>query len=490
MNYKFLKSGTDVRGIASDLGGKAVELTDKAVYDIMAAFVVWCVNKFSKPANELKIALGHDSRITADRIAAAAKSALTAAGVTVLDCGLASTPAMFMTTVDLGTDAAVQITASHHPFDRNGLKFFVPSGGLEGSDISEILAIAENEQEVISEIAGEVVPTDYMTDYGARLRDMIIREVNKGEKPLEGYHIVVDAGNGVGGFYANNVLAPLGADISGSQFLDPDGMFPNHIPNPENLEAINSICAAVKANGADFAVIFDTDVDRAGCVDGDGVEINRNRLIAIASYIALGGKKGGTIVTDSVTSDGLKKYIECDLGGKHYRYRRGYKNVINKAIELCEQGIDCPLAIETSGHAALKENYFLDDGAYLATKIIIELARGTDIKALLSTMAMPAEEGEYRFNITDPDFKAYGEKVIAELEKFAAQNSEYTIADDNREGIRVATPQGWFLLRLSVHDPVMPMNFESNEIGGIEVMKNELRAFFEGFSSLEMPVGF
>ncbi len=490
MDYKFLKSGTDVRGIASDLGGKAVELTDKAVYDIMAAFAVWCVNKFSKPANELKIALGHDSRITADRIAEAAKSALTAAGVTVLDCGLASTPAMFMTTVDLGTDAAVQITASHHPFDRNGLKFFIPSGGLEGSDISEILAIAENEEELISEAAGEVVPTDYMTDYAARLRDMIIREVNKGEKPLDGYHIVVDAGNGVGGFYANNVLSPLGADISGSQFLDPDGMFPNHIPNPENLEAINSICAAVKANDADFGVIFDTDVDRAGCVDGDGVEINRNRLIAIASYIALGGKKGGTIVTDSVTSDGLKKYIECDLGGKHYRYRRGYKNVINKAIELCEQGIDCPLAIETSGHAALRENYFLDDGAYLATKIIIELARGTDIKALLSTMDMPAEEGENRFNITDPDFKAYGENVIAELEKFAAQNSEYTIADDNREGIRVSTPQGWFLLRLSVHDPVMPMNFESNEIGGIEIMKNQLRAFFEGFSSLEMPIGF
>ncbi|MDO4608750.1 MAG: phosphomannomutase/phosphoglucomutase [Clostridia bacterium] len=490
MDYKFLKSGTDVRGIASDLGGKAVELTDKAVYDIMAAFAVWCVNKFSKPANELKIALGHDSRITADRIATAAKSALTAAGITVLDCGLASTPAMFMTTVDLDTDAAVQITASHHPFDRNGLKFFIPSGGLEGSDIADILSLASNEEELISENKGEVLPTDYMTDYAARLRDMIIREVNKGDKPLQNYHIVVDAGNGVGGFYANNVLAPLGADISGSQFLNPDGMFPNHIPNPENLEAINSICAAVKANNADFGVIFDTDVDRAGCVDGDGVEINRNRLIAIAAYIALGGNKGGTIVTDSVTSDGLKKYIEGDLGGKHYRYRRGYKNVINKAIELCEKGIDCPLAIETSGHAALRENYFLDDGAYLATKIIIELARGTDIKALLSTMDMPAEEGEYRFNITDPDFKTYGENVIAELEKFAALNPDYKIADDNREGIRVSTKQGWFLLRLSVHDPVMPMNFESNEIGGIEIMKNELCAFFKKFDALEIPKSF
>ncbi len=490
MDYMFLKSGTDVRGIASDLGGKAVELTDSAVYDISAAFAVWCVNKFSKGANELRIALGHDSRITADRISTQVKAALTNAGVTVLDCGLASTPAMFMTTVDLHTDAAIQITASHHPFDRNGLKFFIGTGGLEGSDISEILTLAQDGQECISEEKGSIEQVDYMRDYAARLRDMIIREVGKGDKPLQNYHIVVDAGNGVGGFYANNVLAPLGADISGSQFLEPDGMFPNHIPNPENKQAIESICDAVKKSNADFGVIFDTDVDRAGCVDGDGNEINRNRLIGIAAYIALGGKKGGTIVTDSVTSDGLKKYINEDLGGVHYRYRRGYKNVINKAIELCEQGIDCPLAIETSGHAALKENYFLDDGAYLATKIIIELAKGTDIKALLSTMEMPAEEEEHRFNIKVDYFKVYGQRVIDELEEFAKQQQGYVIADDNREGIRVSTPNGWFLLRLSVHDPVMPMNFESNKLGGIAVMKMELKAFFDGFSELEIPKGF
>lgn len=490
MDYGFLKSGTDVRGVASDLGGKQVELDNAAVYDISAAFVVWCVNKFEKPAGELKIALGHDSRITADRISDCVKSALVNAGVTVIDCGMSSTPAMFMTTVDLHSDAAIQITASHHPFDRNGLKFFIGTGGLEGSDIAEILVLASNGEECISEKKGEVCAIDYMKDYAARLRNMIIQEVGRGEKPLADYHIIVDAGNGVGGFYANDVLAPLGADVSGSQFLEPDGMFPNHIPNPENKQAIDSICEAVKKNNADFGVIFDTDVDRAGCVDSDGNEINRNRLIAIASYIALCDKKGGTIVTDSVTSDGLKKYIEQNLGGVHYRYRRGYKNVINKAIELCNEGVDCPLAIETSGHAALRENYFLDDGAYLATKIIIELAKGTDIKALLSKMEMPSEEAEYRFNIKANDFRNYGQKVIEDLEKFALSNSKYTVADDNREGIRVSTKQGWFLLRLSVHDPVMPMNFESKEKGGIEIMKQELKPFFESFTHLEIPKEF
>lgn len=490
MDYLHLKSGTDVRGVASDKGGKAVQLTDTAVYDIASAFVVWCVDKLNKSASQLCIVVGHDSRITADRISQSVKSALVDAGVNIIDCGLASTPAMFMTTVDLHTDAAVQITASHHPFDRNGLKFFIGTGGLEGSDITEILNLASNGEKISSDTLGTVKKYDYMKDYAARLRDMIIREVGNGEKPLENYHIVVDAGNGVGGFYANEVLKPLGADISGSQFLDPDGMFPNHIPNPENKEAIESICTAVKNVNADFGVIFDTDVDRAGCVDSNGQELNRNRLIALAAYIALGGKKGGTIVTDSVTSDGLKKYINEDLGGVHYRYRRGYKNVIDKAIELCDKGIECPLAIETSGHAALRENYFLDDGAYLATKIIIELAKGTDINSLLDTLEMPVEEAEYRFNIKTDDFKPYGENVISNLEKFAQSKSDYVIADDNREGIRVSTKYGWFLLRMSVHDPVMPMNFESNVSGGIDIMKSELKDFFAGFELLEIPTDF
>ncbi len=487
MNYNSLKSGTDIRGVATALGGKEVNLTPEAVYDITAAFVVWYVNKYKKSPNELIIAVGHDSRITGEEIAAKVRTALINAGVTVLDCGLSSTPAMFMTTVDLRTDAAVEITASHHPFDRNGLKFFTPEGGLDSSDLSEIVSLANNGEEIICNCAGVVIKVDYMTVYAARLRRMICEAVGKSEseKPLSGYKIVVDAGNGVGGFYAREVLEKLGADISGSRFLEPDGMFPNHIPNPENKDAMKSICDAVKESVADLGIIFDTDVDRAGCVGSDGEEINRNRLVALAAYIASDGRKDAVIVTDSVTSDGLKEFIENELGCKHYRYRRGYKNVINKAIELTEKGEDCPLAIETSGHAALKENYFLDDGAYLVTKIVIELARGKDIEAILKPLKMPVEERELRFNILTEDFKSYGEGVIAALEKFAAERPDFKVADDNREGIRVSTPDGWFLLRLSVHDPVMPMNLESDREGGIEQDIAVLKEFFGQFEQLD-----
>lgn len=486
MDYGFLKSGTDVRGVASDIRGKRVELTDDAVYDIVSAFVVWFEKHFDRRSDTLKIAVGHDSRITAERISKAVCHALSDSGVHTVYCGMASTPAMFMTTVDIDTDAAIQITASHHPSDRNGLKFFLPDGGLEASQISEILNIASKGERVSAAQNGVVESFDYMPMYCARLRNMICKEASRGERPLEGYHIVVDAGNGVGGFYATEVLQKLGADISGSRYLGPDGLFPNHIPNPENAYAMKSICDAVKKSGADLGIIFDTDVDRAGCVGGDGEPINRNRLIALASYIALKGSKGGTVVTDSVTSDGLKEYIENDLGGVHFRYKRGYKNVIEKAVELNAQGVDCPLAIETSGHAALRENYFLDDGAYLVTKIVIELARGTDIEGIIKPLQLPKEELEIRLKINADDFRSVGERVIAELTAYATEKSDYTIVPDNYEGVRISTKDGWFLLRLSVHDPVIPINFESNVSGGIKNTVAQLLPFLERFNELDL----
>ena len=490
--FKIFKSGTDIRGVASEgVEGQSVNLTDEMVYKMADGFVLWLSKKLSKNAKDLTISVGRDSRISGPRIVASVTKAFTDDGVKVLDCGLASTPSMFMTTVDLKCDGALQITASHHPFNRNGLKFFTRDGGLEASDIEEILTYAQENETPEKIGGGTVTPTNYMEQYSKNLRDMICREVNAEdyEHPLKGYKIVVDAGNGAGGFYASKVLEPLGADTTGSRYLDPEGMFPNHVPNPENEEAMQSICEAVKESKADLGVIFDTDVDRGGAVDSSGNEINRNRLVAVASAIALEGNEGGTVVTDSITSSGLKTFIEEDLKGKHYRYRRGYKNVINKALELNAQGINCPLAIETSGHAAMRENYFLDDGAYLCTKIIIKMAQlkqqGKELEDLTATLKEPVESKEIRFKIKEKDFREYGEKVIADLEKYAEAQEGWKIADDNREGIRVYFDKdngdGWFLLRLSVHDPIMPLNIESDTKGGVDIIFNQLNTFLSKY---------
>ena len=493
--YRSLKSGTDIRGVASDgVEGENINLTDKVICEITGGFATWLEKKSTKKCSELTVAVGRDCRISGERIAKAVIDTLSSCGIRVYDCALSSTPAMFMTTLDLGCDAAIQITASHHPFNRNGLKFFIPSGGLDHGDIIEIL---ENAQEGIkpdSSVNGAVEKKDYMSTYCSHLRDFIKKEVGAEdyEHPLRGFKIVVDAGNGVGGFYERDVLRPLGADTEGSRYLDPDGMFPNHIPNPENKKAMESICEAVIQSKADLGVIFDTDVDRGGAVDSNGKEINRNRLVALASCIALEKCPGGTIVTDSVTSSGLAYFIEKELGGKHLRYRRGYKNVINKALELKKNGISAPLAIETSGHAAMEENYYLDDGAYLCTKIIIKAAQlrkeGKTLDSLLAKLSEPAEATEIRFKITDTDFKTTGERIISALGEYAKKQEGWQIAPDNYEGIRINLDSehgdGWLLLRLSVHDPILPLNIESNSKGGVEIIKEQLYAFLKTQSGI------
>ena len=493
--WKHFKSGTDIRGVASDgVATEPLDLTDEVVRAMTMGFVLWAEKNCNKKADDLCIAVGRDSRISGPRLAKCVCTALCDCGVRVLDCGLSSTPSMFMTTVDLGCDASVQLTASHHPFHRNGLKFFTKNGGLEGSDIEQILTYAQDNQTPALTNTGKIDQIDYMSRYSEHLCNIIKKGINAPDydHPLKGFHIVVDAGNGAGGFYADKVLTPLGADTTGSRYLAPDGMFPNHIPNPENATAMASICEAVIQSKADLGVIFDTDVDRGGAVDCYGNEINRNRLVAIASAIALEGNAGGTVVTDSITSSGLKEYIENTLGGKHYRYRRGYKNVINKALELNANGINCPLAIETSGHAAMRENYFLDDGAYLCTKILIKMVQlhrqGKSLDTLIKDLKEPVESKEIRLKITTSDFRTYGEGVIADLEAYAAKLG-WNIADDNREGVRVSfgdgEGNGWFLLRLSVHDPIMPLNIESDVVGGVEIIENKLSEFLKTTTNLQ-----
>lgn len=495
--YKGFKSGTDIRGVASEgVEGQPINLTNEVVAAMTKGFVLWLSNKLSQSPAELKVSVGRDSRISGPRIAGVVTEELKKAGCTVIDCSLASTPSMFMTTVDLGCSGAVQITASHHPFNRNGLKFFTRQGGLEASDIEQILQYAQDGSELPRCPEGTVEQVEYMSRYCDHLCNIIKKEVNAEnyDMPLKGFKIVVDAGNGVGGFYAEKVLEKLGADTKGSRYLDPDGMFPNHVPNPENNEAMASICEAVKEVNADLGVIFDTDVDRGGAVDKSGNEINRNRLVALAAAIALEGNEGGTIVTDSITSSGLKTFIESDLGGKHYRYRRGYKNVIDKGLELNAQGINCPLAIETSGHAAMRENYFLDDGAYLCTKIIIKMAQlsreGKTIEELTANLKEPLEETEIRIKITEPDFRTCGEKIIEDLTAYAENADGWILADDNREGVRVSfdkdSGDGWFLLRLSVHDPIMPLNIESDSPGGVEIIKEKIMTFLKTAKGLEI----
>ncbi len=492
MDYKKLQNGSDIRGVAIEgIEGQNVNLTEKVCADIGRGFALWLIEKKGK--TNLRVAVGRDSRLSGETLCKWLCSAMVKSGLNVVNFNMASTPAMFMSTVTDGFnfDGSVMITASHLPFNRNGFKFFTSLGGLEKEDIKQILAYAESDKQT-SLPEGTLSCGDFMDTYSNILADKI-RKATGEERPLEGFKIVVDAGNGAGGFFVDKVLKPLGADTTGSRFLEPDGSFPNHIPNPENKEAMESITQAVIENKADLGIIFDTDVDRAGAVLSDGSELNRNRIIAMLSAILLREHPGTTIVTDSITSTGLAEFI-AEKGGIHHRFKRGYRNVINESIKLNNNGQDSQLAIETSGHGALKENYFLDDGAYLVTKLLIELARGKKqgytLSSLISTLKEPKESVEFRMNVLLDDFKPYGQKVIDDLTEFAKVEKGFSLAPNNYEGVRVNLDEnngnGWFLLRLSLHDPLLPLNIESNEVGGAKIIANKLYNFIKKYDKLDV----
>ena len=534
-DYKKLQNGSDIRGIAIEgVAGETPNLTPKEAKHIAAGFADWLQEKTGRET--VAVAIGRDPRVSGPDLLRGLLQGFCKGGVQVFDAGLASTPAMFMATIfedvkDGGAcDGAIMITASHLPFNRNGFKFFTKNGGLDKKDIAKILELAADDAAKASPnvAAGNAVeagtdpvatgldeevleakPLALMDAYCAHLQQLIRDGVFGGstgasaknsvgardeaekkaaDKPLAGMKIVVDAGNGSAGFFAEKVLKPLGADVSGSQFLEPDGMFPNHAPNPENNAAMEAVSSQVLRTGADLGLIFDTDVDRSAAVDEQGREIARNGIVAMAAALVAEDHPETTVVTDSITSRQLTEFLEGELGLKHLRYRRGYKNVINKAIELNQEGTDCQLAIETSGHAALQENYFLDDGAYLAVKIVIKAARlkkeGKPISSVLAGLEDPADEKEVRIPIQTEDFSAYGDQVLEELKAWVVSQDGMELTEPNYEGVRIDFGDGWCLLRKSLHDPILPMNMASDQEGGCQAIARTMKGFLTQYESL------
>lgn len=595
---KALQNGSDIRGIAiPGVSGEASLLRTEAE-SLTQGYLRWLSEKTDKPVEELAVAVGCDSRLSGPYLKQIILVTLSVNDVTFFDCGLASTPAMFMATKfrSFQCDGAIMITASHLPYERNGFKYFDAEGGLQKADIAKIIEYAEDvlpkesedkaaarraqdEAAMLDAVRamkeklektpvpdaykddskglsaakedakrdaktdgsitarsqivrdrpifaqaelGAYIP-DLMETYAAHLRSLIIEGVQKGladgapafdpEYPLAGLTVAVDAGNGAGGFYATEVLEPLGANVAASRYLDPNGAFPNHAPNPEDKAAVDALREAVLGGSCDLGIIFDTDVDRSAAVTGAGREVARNGIVALAALLVAKEHPGSTIVTDSITSIELGQFLEDTLGLKHLRYMRGYKNVINKALELTAQGIDCPLAIETSGHAALKENYYLDDGAYLATKIIIKAAllkqEGNNLDDLLAALKEPAEAREVRMPITAEDFGGYADQILDDLKAWVSgdnsaesrnmpsafgQTLSMQLVSPNYEGVRINfydaaaggdAPMGWCLLRRSLHDPLMPLNIESGKEGGAEEIAAMLRPFFFPYSALD-----
>lgn len=482
-----LQNESDIRGVAIDTKEYQANLTVSSIREIAAGIVNWLQKMGAK--DKLTIGVGRDSRLSGPELEEALIAELNACGVDVYDFGLATTPALFMSTKfsQFACDAGIMLTASHLPYYYNGVKVFSQKGGAEKEDIAYILSHTEKKEGVT---AGKVIEADLLSVYANNLVEKIrMVSSTRHKTPLADFKIIVDAGNGAGGFFTKKVLQPLGADTSGSQFLEPDGNFPNHIPNPDNKEAMQSIQKAVLENNADLGVIFDTDVDRSAVVTKSGDVLNRNNLIAVLSRIILSEHPGTNIVTNSPTSGHLKDFIES-LGGKQVRYISGYRNVINKALELNRTGVDTQLAIETSGHAAFKENYFLDDGAYVIAKILMLLpelqAEGKTLESLIADLKQPLETQEVRFKLESENYRALGEQVIKDISN--VNITGWQVDPENEEGVRfyLTHPygQGWFLLRMSLHEPLLVLQVENDEKGSIVPVLEKIRQFLSEYSEV------
>lgn len=478
--WEDLKCGGAVRGAAEQDGPDG--LTDEAVRRVMDGFVLWLSEKAGKAPAQLRVSVGHDPRPSAGRIQRAAVEALRRAGVHVLLCHLVPSPALFSATARLGCAAAVQITGGNGPASRNGLLFFTRAGVPGDSDMEAIL---QHAQAGDAPAAGEgaVEDADCMAAYSARLRGVLCGGLPAPDgRPLAGLHVVVDAGNGAGGFFAADVLAPLGADLSGSQFLEPDGAFPNHAPDPADGAARASLRRAVKRARADLGILFDTDAGSIGVVDGAGRDISGCRLAALAIAVCLGEHPGATVATDPVMGDGLRAFIEDVCGGRQRRFRCGLRHVAAQARRLNAAGTDCPLAVMADGRAALRENGFLCDGAYLAAKLLAQLVRlrrgGGGLADLLRGLPEPAEWADLRLPVQAEDFQAASAEILQSLRQCASHQPHWRLDPGVCEGVRIRfdarAGDGWAMLRAGTRGHAMPLHIESNLVSGVQLIASQL----------------
>ncbi len=479
-----LRSGSEIRGPQQ-------QLTDERAEKLGYAFACWLAERRGRTPDAIVLAVGRDARTSGARIKAALTRGITAADSDVLDCGLCPAPAVFKAVQpDCGNaDGAIMVTASTYDPALNGFRFMTADGGLKGADVDEILLRACS-AEVPERL---VVRHDAETIYYDNLRSAAAHWLEDDAlKPLLGMRVVVDARTSVGEGYAR-FLDAMGVETEGS--LYPVGIEDGIAGGPDDPDAIDAVTRAVRANRADLGVLFNADGSRAAIVDDGGRLISQNRLIALAAAMLLDVKPGATFVTDSVTSSGLSAFI-AEWGGIHYRFKRGYRNVIEEAVRLNAEGIDCPLAIETSGHAAFRENGFLDDGLYLATRVICEALNrkreGQNVFRLIDDLREPVESVELRLPALDVEDPAAGQEVVEVVLSYTLDDPRWQVAPDSREGVRITfnldggVNNAWFQLRMSVHDPVMVLNAESDVPGGVRRILGALYALIQDSQTLDL----
>jgi len=402
------------------------------------------------------IVVGYDGRVHSPELEKSLVDGLVSTGLQVKRIGLGPTPMMYFSVVDLGADAGIMVTGSHNPPDQNGFKMLLgkhlkdggPVYGERIKKLAETAAAGDFERG-----AGRADFVDVREAYVERL----LKEY-RGARPLKA---VWDNGNGAGG----EILQKLTGRLPGRHILlypEINGRFPNHHPDPSVPANMKDLQEAVLREGADLGVALDGDADRIGAVDGKGRIVAGDQLIAIYAAEILKEKPGSTIIADVKASQALFDHIAAH-GGKPLMWKTG-----NTLIKAKMAEINAPLAGEMSGHVFFGDNHNFDDAIYAAVKLLsIVGMSGRSLADFRDGLPSLVTSPEMLVRVDEARKFAIVDEIRSRLQKAGAD--VVTI-----DGVRVTTPDGWWLLRASNTQAALSARAEARDDEGLARLKAAL----------------
>jgi phosphomannomutase len=409
-------------------------------------------------AGGTRVAVGYDGRVSSPMLEHALVEGLTASGCDVVRIGMGPTPMLYYAEAsDEAVDGGIQITGSHNPANYNGFKMVFQGRPFFGEDIQAIGRLAAAGE--WSDGTGTVETREVLEDYVERL--LLGLEGVPAER-LAGLRVGWDAGNGAAG----PALELLAARLPGEHFTlytEVDGNFPNHHPDPTVPENLEDLRRLVAEKNLDFGIAFDGDGDRIGAIDGEGRIVWGDQLLMIYAEDLLARLPGATVIADVKASRALFERV-AELGGKPLMWKTGHSLIKSKMKET-----HAPLAGEMSGHVFFADEYYgYDDALYAAVRLIAASARlGKSVTELRGAMPAVINTPEMRFQVDESRKFAAIEEVKRRL---ADTDAEVNATD----GVRVTTPDGWWLLRASNTQDVLVARAESDSREGLDRLLGQI----------------
>jgi phosphomannomutase/phosphoglucomutase len=413
-----------------------------------------------------RVAVGQDNRTSSAGLQAGFIAGARASGIGVIDIGTVTTPILYFATADWGLDGGANITGSHNPVEYNGVKMVHPGAApLTEDEIQSLRAMIETND--FESGRGGIETRNPREDYFATMTKLA-----RLARPLR---VVVDAGNGVAGSYAPELLRRIGCDVI-ELYCESDGSFPNHLPDPEDAANVVDLQAKVLESRADLGVAYDGDADRVGIIDERGRRHEADLILVLLARDLLRRHPGAKVVFDVKSSQLLVDDI-TKHGGVPVMWKTGHSHLKRK---MREDGI--LLGGEVSGHMFFAENYYgVDDGLLASCKILEIVAR----HAGPASQLFDAMDHLH----TTPELKAMcpdGEKfqVVDELVRELRQHYEMVDID----GARVLFPgKGWGLVRASNTNPYLTLRFEARSAEDVDAMKRVIYGALKRYPFVTLP---